>query len=301
MVTVPLSIQDRAAEQDLLQSFATFWAAHAGEPMRATYDRFIAATPTVPGSTLRESTAADLAGWWVLPEGTQEPADSAILYLHGGGHVIGSAKAYRGFASQIAARTRTPAFVLEVPLAPEAPFPAALDAARAAVHALAAAGVKRLAVVGDSAGGGLTLSTLAALKGMPQLVAGAAFSPWTDLSLSGASAADPAVHDALLARDYLADCAAQLLAGADAKHPGASPLFGDLAGLPPLFIQVGTNELLLDDARRYAERAAAQGVDVRLEVWEGLHHVFQLNVQELASARAALDGAAAFLAARLKA
>lgn len=302
VTTLALSAEEQAHERLLLDHFARFWAANAGQPLRATYDLFIGATPLVTGTTLRESAAPALPGWWVLPTGVAEPGDAAILYLHGGGYGLGSAQAYRGLASQIAARTRTAVFVLDYPLAPEARFPAAPEAAQAAAHALAAAGVQRLAVVGDSAGGGLTLSVLASLLGAsggPRLAAGVAFSPWTDLSLSGASMTDPAVRDTLLSRDYLAACAEQLLGGADARHPGASPLFGELAGLPPLLLQVGTDELLLDDARRYAERAASAGVDVQLQVWQGLHHVFQLNVQELASARRALDHAAAFLTARL--
>ena len=308
MNTIALSAGEQAAERLLLESFARFWAEHANEDLRETYDRFISGTPLLPGVALRAVAADGVLGWWVLPQGFdgsgEGPFESAILFLHGGGYGLGSAAAYRGFASQIAMRARAPVFVLDYPLAPEGPFPAAHDAALAAARWLARSGVKRLALVGDSAGGGLALSALASMVGaseLPTLVAGVAFSPWTDLSLSGASMSDPAVHDALLARDYLADSAAKYLGGLAARHPVASPLFGVPAGLPPLYIQVGSDELLRDDSLRYAHRAREQGNDVLLEVWEGLHHVFQLNVEELESSRIALDRIGRFLMTQLQA
>jgi acetyl esterase/lipase len=130
---------------------------------------------------------------------------------------------------------------------------------------------------------------------VPVLGAGVVFSPWTDLSLSGASVSDPGVNDTLLGRDFLADCAAKYLDGTAARDSVASPLFGVPAGLPPIYIQVGSDDLLLDDATRYAIRARQKGVDVRLEVWHGLHHVFQLHVAELESSRIALERAADFM------
>lgn len=305
--TLPLSAADADAESQLLARFARFWAANADAPMRDTYDLFIAGTPLAADVVLDEVRGDEWSGrppgWWVLPRGVGVPdRGTAILYLHGGAHVLGSAAAYRGFASQIAVRTGQAVFVLEVPLAPEHPFPAAPDAALSAARWLKRSGVQRIAVVGDSAGGGLALSVIASLveaMDAPDVAAGAVFSPWTDLSLSGASMSDPAVHDALLARAYLAESAAKVLGGTAPGHPRASPLFGVPRGLPPLLIQVGSEELLLDDAKRYALAAAEQGVEVRLEIWERLHHVFQLNVAELESSRLALDRAADFVLTRL--
>jgi acetyl esterase/lipase len=153
-------------------------------------------------------------------------------------------------------------------------------------------------VVGDSAGGGLALVTLAALKDLSREdrpLAGVVFSPWADLAFTGPSMTDLAVADPLITFEYLQDCARNLLGGTDAKDPQASPLFGDLRGLPPLLIQVGTDERLLDDSRQYARRALQAGVSVQLEIWEGMHHVFQLDVAHLESSRRALDRVAQFL------
>lgn len=303
MNTIPLAADEQAAERQLRDHFARFWSSHTNDDLRTTYETFIAGTPLAEGVELEEATGDGVRGWWVRPQGRMQPVESAILYLHGGAFVLGSAAAYRGFASQIAARARTVIFVLDYPLAPEHPFPAAPDAALAAVGWLAKSGVKRLAVAGDSAGGGLALSALASMvhaTDVPALTAGVVFSPWTDLSLSGASMTDPSVHDVLLAHDYLADSAAKYLGSTAARDPVASPLFGVPAGLPPIYIQVGSDELLLDDAKRYAWRARQQGAEVRLEIWDGLHHVFQLNVAELESSRIALDRVADFLISHLR-
>ena len=122
-----------------------------------------------------------------------------------------------------------------------------------------------------------------------------AFSPWTDLAFTGASMTDPAVADPLIGYDYLQECARKYLGIVDPRDPLASPLFGDLRGLPPLLIQVGTDERLFDDARQYAGRATQAGVSVELEIFEGMHHVFQFDVAYLESSRVALDRAAQFL------
>lgn len=308
---MPLRAEDAAAKPALLESFARYWAEHAGDDLRTTYDCFVAATPPATGVTAvavdEGDDEGDVRGWWLLPAGFAGAPARAMLYLHGGGYVLGSATAYRHFASQIVARTGRAMFVLDYPLAPEQSLPVAHDVAFAAVRWLARKGISQLAVVGDSAGGGLSLSLMASLvhaaateaSDLPALRAGAMFSPWADLSLSGASMTDPEIHDVLLTRDYLADSAGKYLGSAPPAHPMASPLFGIPPGMPPLCIQVGTEELLRDDAIRYARRASEQGNAVTLEIWEGMHHVFQFNVRELASARDALDRVAAFLRDRL--
>lgn len=286
---------EQQRESALREQFARFWGNPSGS-LREVYDRFIAASPLADGVALDEVYQPGVQGWWVRP--AQPRAGEAILYIHGGGYVLGSAAAYRGFASQIASRTRLPVFALDYPLAPESTLPEAPAAALRAWHWLRAQGFERIAIVGDSAGGGLTLVTLAALTAQAQAgapVAGVVFSPWTDLAFSGASMTDPRDIDPLIGHDYLQDCARKYLGALDAADPLASPLYGELYGLPPLLIQVGTDERLLDDARSYAQRAAQAGVAVELEVWEGMHHVFQLDVAHLASSRKALDRAADFL------
>jgi acetyl esterase/lipase len=141
----------------------------------------------------------------------------------------------------------------------------------------------------------VTLADLTRNPSGPAPVAGVAFSPWTDLAFTGASMKDPAIVDPLISYEYLQDCAAKYVGAYDPKDPLATPLFGDLKGLPPLLIQVGTDERLLDDSRQYAERATKAGVPVELQIFEGMHHVFQLDVIHLETSRNALDRAARFL------
>jgi monoterpene epsilon-lactone hydrolase len=294
-VVIAISAEERERERALRDRFAQFWSTASGEP-RTVYDAFISASPLADGVSLEPVDADGVRGWWVRPTGSG--SGEAILYLHGGAYGLGSAKAYRGFVSQIVSRTGVPALVIDYPLAPEATLPAAPTAALAAWRWLVAQGFGRMAIVGDSAGGGLALVTLAALTRLAQgaaPVAGVVFSPWTDLAFTGASMTDPAVEDPLIGHEYLQESARKYLGATQALDPLASPLFGDLRGLPPLLIQVGTDERLLDDARQYADQATQAGVPVRLELWEGMHHVFQLDVAHLESSRAALDRAARFL------
>lgn len=291
--TIEISAQERECEVTLLARFADFWGAASGEP-RAIYDRFVSASPLADDMILERVDQAGVQGWWVRPLIAQP--NQAILYLHGGGYVQGSAHAYRGFVSQLVSRTQIPAFVIDYPLAPEAVLPAAPTTALAAWRWLVDQGFDRIAIVGDSAGGGLTLVILAELTKQSQTpVAGVVFSPWADLAFTGASMTDPARKDALITYEYLQDCARKYVGTTNASDPLASPLFGNLQGLPPLLIQVGTDERLFDDAWQYADRAARAGASVELEIWEGMHHVFQLDVVHLESSRNALDNAARFL------
>lgn len=292
---IRITADERARENALRERFASFWASASGEP-RVVYDTFISGSPLATGITFEVVEEHNVRGWWVRPVSSEPRV--AIVYIHGGGYGMGSAKAYRGFVSQIVSRTQIPALVIDYPLAPEATVPAGPTAALTAWQWLVDQGFDQIAMVGDSAGGGLTLVTLTDLIKQPRgpaPVTGVVFSPWTDLSFTGASMTDPAVEDPLISYEYLQDCARKYLGAAVASDPLASPLFADLRGLPPLLIQVGADERLLDDSRQFAERAARAGVSVRLEVWEGMHHVFQLDVAHLESSRAALDRAARFL------
>jgi epsilon-lactone hydrolase len=302
MTVIPITPQDIAAGRALRTSFAQFWATEQGTP-REVYDRFVAATPLVPGATVTAVQDDPGPGIWVRPDTlTDDEAadDTAVLFLHGGGYGLGSVSAYAGFVSQFATRATVATFALEYPLAPETRFPGALDLAVATLDRLAQR-YRSVAVVGESAGGGLALATVAEVvaRGGIDVAGVAVFSPWTDLSLSGASVAEHAVGDPLLDPEYLRQSAAAYLGGAAPDDPRASPLFGAPNGLPPLLIQVGTDEILLDDSRRYADAVRAAGGHVQLEVWQGMHHVFQLNVEQLAAARRALDRAADFVGRRL--
>src|SRR5450432_821038 len=276
-VTFPLAADERDRERALRGLFVQFWSTATGDP-RAVYDTFISATPLAEGVSSEQVETASVRGWWVRPSGAEH--DGVILYLHGGGFVAGSAKAYRGVASQLASRTRRPVFVLDYPLAPEATVPAAPDAVMAAYEWLRANGSERIALAGDSAGGGLSLVTLARLAhgSRPSAaVAGVVFSPWVDLAFTGASMKDARIEDPLLSYEALQNSARMYLGAVDPRNSLASPLFGDLSRLPPVLVQVGSDERLLDDGRQYAERAAAAGSHVQLEVWQGMHHVFQID------------------------
>ncbi|MEU3681657.1 alpha/beta hydrolase [Streptomyces sp. NPDC030592] len=226
-----------------------------------------------------------------------------LLYLHGGGYVVGSPDTHAGLAGELARRAGLRAVSVDYRLAPEHPFPAAVDDGLAAYRELLSTGTdpRDLVLAGDSAGGGLGIATLLAAReaGLPQPAAVALFSPWADLTLTGGSirskeGADPIFTGADV-RAY-----ADLYVGAgDRAAPLASPVFADLAGLPPLLVQAGANEVLLDDAVRLAGRAGADDVEVTLEVGPGLPHVYQLHYGRLEEADAALDRAARFLTAHL--
>lgn len=292
MERIELDQQDVAPGRALRAAFAKFWATAQGEP-RAVYDRFVAATPRVPGVTFRDSDLDGVKGVWATPAAPLP--DRAILFIHGGGYGLGSADAYRGFVSQLASRAKVAVFALDYPLAPEAQVPVALDLAIEALAQLTAR-FPSVAISGDSAGGGMTLAALARARILSIPVrAAAVYSPWADLSVSSRSVRDNAISDPMLDPAYLRASASNYLGATPVDDPRASPLMVVPSGLPPVLVQVGTDEILLDDSRGYAEAGAAAGNEVALEEWVGMHHVFQLNVEELASARAALDRAAAFL------
>ncbi|MFE2553867.1 alpha/beta hydrolase [Streptomyces sp. NPDC059355] len=236
-----------------------------------------------------------------------EPAEASgrLLYLHGGGFVIGSPDTHAGLVGELARRAGLRTASVDYRLAPEHPFPAAVEDGLAAYRELLASGTdpRDLVMAGDSAGGGLVIATLLAAReaGLPQPAAVVVFSPWVDLTLAGASIRSKESVDPIFTEADVRACADLYVGAGDRAHPLASPVFADLTGLPPLLVQVGANELLLDDAVRLAGRAGADGVEVTLEVGPGLPHVFQHHYGRLDEADAALDRAARFLAAHLSA
>jgi acetyl esterase/lipase len=255
---------------------------------RARFDDFMLETPSADVAYERAELGG-VRGWWVRPR----PYDSraAILHLHGGGYVIGSADSQRRFASQIAARAGVPAFVVDYRRAPEYPFPAALDDAEAVFGALAAAGYEQIALVGDSAGGGLALAVMTATHNRcdPHLAGAVVFSPWTDLALTGESLRTRAAVDPLLSREWLDEAAALYLGTHDRRDPQVSPLYAELTDMPPVLVHVGDDEVLLDDSTRL-------GSAVELHVWQGMTHVFSVDLG-LTASHEALDSAGAFLRA----
>jgi len=241
----------------------------------------------------------------VPAEWTHAPGSSdahTLLYLHGGGYCLGSIVTHRALVAELSRASGAAVLSLDYRLAPEAPFPAAVEDAVAAYRWLLEQGRKpaQLAIAGDSAGGGLTLATLLALRdgGTPLPAAGVCLSPWTDMTGSGDSMKTKAAVDPMVQKDGLDKLAAAYVGGKDPRTPLASPLFAKLEGLPPLLIQVGTAETLLDDSTRFAERARAAGVDVSLEKWEDMIHVFQAFAFVLPEAREAIGRIGAYLKER---
>jgi monoterpene epsilon-lactone hydrolase len=222
-----------------------------------------------------------------------------VLYLHGGGYVSGGPAHYRHFVWRIADALAAAVCVLAYRLAPEHPFPAALADAADAYTFLRRNASDTLFVMGDSAGGGLTLALLLKLRDEDQSLprAAVALSPWTDLALTGASLAENASADPMLNPSHLPDIARLYLGSTDPRTPYASPLYGDTARLPPVLIQVGSDEILRDDAVRMAEKLKRNNPQSRLEVWPRMPHCWQLCVPMLPEARRAIRNIASFVAA----
>jgi epsilon-lactone hydrolase len=226
-----------------------------------------------------------------------------VLYFHGGVYVIGDAFQVAGLASQVGRRAAATVISVDYRLAPEHPYPAAVDDALAAYQALLAGGTAPadIAVAGESAGGGLAVATLVNARdhGLPRPAAALVMSPYADLTLAGATMDTKRAADPLLSRELLQPRVADYTAGHDPASGLISPIFADLSGLPPLIIQAGTHEVLLDDAIRLARRAATADVQVTLDITPGVPHVFQAYHPILDEAAAALDRAGQLLSAHL--
>lgn len=303
MVTHPLDPEDAAISTAIRAMASSSKGASRGIEARGQYDALMESVLPHDDVTFEAEAVGGISGIWVHP--THWRADEAIVHLHGGWFNFGSAKAYRNLVGQIAARAGARAFIPDYRLAPEHPFPAATDDVLACYRGLAGSGVRRIALTGDSAGGNLALVlaahvTSAAVPSNAALVGTAVMSPVTDLTLSGATYETRADADFFFTRPQVAQLVHSYLGSADAKDPSASPLFGQLAGMPPVRIHVGDDEVLLDDSRRYAERAVTASVDARCDVWMGMPHGFPMNIGKLKAAAQALDAIGAFLTERLR-
>ena len=269
--------------------------------MRAGMEMMVA-TQQLPAGLIRESLQVNgIAAEWLAARGAA--ADRAVLYLHGGGYVIGSIATHRELAARISAASGARCLVIDYRMGPEHRFPAAVDDAVAAYRWLLDAGYapKRLAIAGDSAGGGLTMATLLALRDrkLPLPATGVCLSPWVDLTMSGASMTSKLKDDPMLSREPLAMMAKHYLGEGDPRAPLASPVFAELRGLPPLLVQVGGAEVLLDDSTRLAEKARAAGVEVELEVWPDMIHVWHAFASLVPEGQQAIERIGAHLAKRL--
>lgn len=267
-------------------------------PFNAIMERVIAPA----GITYEADTVGGVSGWWCRPVSAR-PGET-ILHLHGGWFNFGSAQAFRNLVGHVAARAGVDAFVPDYRLAPEHPFPAATEDARACYLGLTERGFSKVAITGDSAGGNLALGLLSfataqKASGGVLPVAGVVLSPVTDLTLTGASWETRAAADPYFIRSQAAELVRSYLRDHDPADPLASPLYGELVGLPPVRVLVGDDEVLLDDSLRYVERAVAAGVNARADVWEGMAHGFLSGIGKLAASTQALDAIGAFLADRL--
>lgn len=246
---------------------------------RGSFEAMTADFPLAAGTEVSRTRADDVAVEWVTTALGAQDEQKVVLYLHGGGYVIGSAATHRSLASRLSAACAARVLLVDYRLAPEHPFPAAVEDALTVYRWALAEGLRpeKMTIAGDSAGGGLVLALLVSIReaGLPMPACAVCLSPWVDLEGSGATVAPGAVDDPMVTLAGIQGMASAYAAG-QLRAPLASPLHADLAGLPPLLIQVGTREILLDDARRIAAKALAAGVNVTLEEEEGLIHVFQL-------------------------
>ncbi|HEX2885253.1 alpha/beta hydrolase [Vineibacter terrae] len=254
---------------------------------RAGFEKLAAVLGGAPDAKCETVDAGGVPAEWVAAPGCD--AQRAVLYLHGGGYAIGSIATHRRLAYDISAASGARVLVIDYRLAPEHPFPAAVDDATKAWSWLLQQGIaaSRLAIAGDSAGGGLTLATLVNLRDRKLGLPGCAvmISPWVDLEGIGNSITARAAQDPMVQKAGLLWMAGMYLGGKEARTPLAAPLYADLKGLPPILVQVGTAETLLDDATRIAEKLHTSGVEVRLAVWPNMLHVFPLFAPILSEGR----------------
>lgn len=258
-------------------------------------------SPEVPGVRCEALNISGIPAAWLIPDNADE--GQAILFLHGGSYVIGSIKSHRDLASQLAAAARCRALIVDYRLAPENRFPAAVEDAATSYKWLLSQGYEpeKIMVAGDSAGGGLAVAALISLRdsGHPMPAGAMLLSPWTDLEVTGGSVKSRAWRDPMLSAGALRKDAARYLGDADARDPLASPIYADLKGLPPLYIQAGTSEILLDDATRLAERAEADGVEVDLDIWPGMFHVWQFFSPFIPESKKAIQELGEFFQAQM--
>jgi acetyl esterase/lipase len=258
-------------------------------------ERLIPAPPR--GTDIRTIDTGGLDADYVTTPASR--ADRHVLYFHGGAYRIGSRTLSRHFTWRIAFAAQARLAAIDYRLAPEHPFPCAVEDALSSYRWLLANGgiSRRIVVVGESSGGGLALALLLKLRdsGLPLPAAAVALSPWTDLALTGTTLITKAALDPILDAGALPRFAADYLAGADPRNPCASPLYGDLSGLPPVLIQVGSDEILLDDAVRIAEKLRSANSQVELQVWPGMFHVWHLFVPLLPEAHGAIEQVGKFV------
>ncbi|MGI8460689.1 MAG: alpha/beta hydrolase fold domain-containing protein [Solirubrobacterales bacterium] len=262
------------------------------------FDSAMAEFPASEGTSLEQVEVGEVRGLRVVAPGASEVP--GILYMHGGGHAVGSAVSNQDLIARLSHSSGVTVVGIDCPLLPENPFPAALDATLAAYRELSSAGERQLVLAGSSAGGGLAVAAALSLReaSQPQPAGIVCFSPWVDMTVSAPSLA-AASDDDWLGREPLVIAAETYLDGREPTDWLASPLHADLAGLPPMLIQVGGSEILLDDSSRLADAARRAGTKAELDVWPGMFHNFQLFGSRLSEGAAALERAGRWARGRL--
>ncbi|MEO1246056.1 MAG: alpha/beta hydrolase [Pseudomonadota bacterium] len=267
--------------------------------MRARLDRFARLVPVAGGVDVERVRFADLAAEWLRPE--RPLAGRVLLYLHGGAYVLGSSDSHRHLVSHIARAAGLSALLPEYRLAPEHPYPAAVEDAVRVYASLLDEGFRPadIVIAGDSAGGGLTMATLLSLReqGLPQPALGCLLSPWLDLAAEGETMRSRKDEDPWFSPEDFPHVTRYYCDDADRKLPLVSPVYADPAGLCPVYIQVGDHEILLSDSERLAENIRSSGGSAELEVWPDMWHVFQAFVLVMPESRAAVEQ----LASRMRA
>jgi monoterpene epsilon-lactone hydrolase len=296
-----LSPEDSVSMTALRSMVAGMKGKLEGTVARGPFNSILERVAAPEGVTFEADRVGGISGWWAKPAHSRKGA--VILHLHGGWFNWGTAQAYRNLVGHIAAKAGADAFIPDYRLAPEHPYPAAVSDAEECYRALVDRGIKKAALSGDSAGGNLALVLLSiaaqAFSGGLVPVGAVAFSPVTDLALTGETFETRAEADPYFIRSQVVGLVRSYLGGTDPKNPMASPLYGDLAGLPAIRVHVGDDEVLLDDSRRYVEHAVAAGVDATLAVWKGMPHGFINGVGNLNAANLVLNAVGAFLTERL--
>ena len=291
----------RQVLEELLMMLAPADRELTPEELRAAYENWcMANVPPPPELSIEEVDADGVPCVWASMPGTS--SDRAIFYLHGGGYVIGSSTGYRGFAAALSRAADARVLLVDYRRAPESPHPAAVKDATTAYRWLARgeADPTTTVIAGDSAGGGLTVALLTALRDASDRLPAAAIciSAWVDMTMSGASVDDRAPLDPLVSRALLDNMAGAYLMGQNPRTLTASPLLADLSGLPPMLILVGTSETLLDDSIRLADRARDAGTDVTLRVADEMYHVWPIMSSFLPEAREAVEEISRFVQSR---
>jgi len=269
--------------------------------LRAEYEELAEGNRLTGGVNREAVVAGGVSGEWV--SGAAPSGGGVVLYLHGGCYGMGSVESHRELMTRIAIAASMRVVGINYRLAPANPFPAAVEDASAAYRWLLEEGIEahRIVIAGDSAGAGLAIAATIKMRdeGVALPAALVCISPWVDLAVMGESMESKAAEDPIVSRAMLSEWAKLYLGKNDARTPLASPLYAELRGLPPMMIQVGSAEVLLDDAKGLAERASAAGVETRLEVWPEMIHVWHSFAAVMAEGREAIEGIGRFVRERV--